>query len=53
MQAPILLTQSRKLHSDSTWIILKVEPPYKIMVVRTYILNFLTHCPPRDYRITF
>ena len=26
---------------------LEVIPPYKIVVVRTYILNFLTHCPPR------
>ena len=26
---------------------LKVIPPYKIVIVRTYILNFLTHCPPR------
>ena len=27
---------------------LKVIPPYKIVVVRTYILKFLTHWPPRD-----
>ena len=25
---------------------LKVIPPYQIVVVRTYILNFLTQCPP-------
>ena len=25
----------------------KVIPPYKIVVVRTYILNLLTHWPPR------
>jgi len=27
---------------------LKVIPPYKIVVVRTYILIFSTHWPPRD-----
>jgi hypothetical protein len=25
---------------------LEVIPPYKIVVIRTYILIFLTHCPP-------
>ena len=46
MQAPFLLTQSKKLHNDSMWKNLKVISPYKIVVVHTYILNFLTHWPP-------
>jgi hypothetical protein len=47
MQPPFLLTQSRNLHNDSMWKKkLEVIPPYKIVVVRTYILIFLTHCPP-------
>ena len=55
MQAPFLLTQSRKLHNGSMWKIkiknkkikMKVIPPYKIIVVvRTYILNFFTNWPP-------
>ena len=46
MQAPFLLTQSRVLHNDSMWKKekkKKVIPPYKIVIVCTYILNFLTH----------
>ena len=27
---------------------LKVIPPYKIVVVRTFILKFLTHWPPEE-----
>ena len=49
MQAPFLLTQSRTLHNDSMCKKkreLKVIPFYKIEVVRTYILNILTHWPP-------
>ena len=47
MQAPFLLIQSRKLQNDSMWKKkLKVIPPYKIVVVRTCILNSLTRWPP-------
>ena len=55
MQAPILLTQSRNLHNDSMWRKkgLEVIPLYKIVVVPTYILNFLTHWhpPPRVVQV--
>ena len=47
MQTPYLLTQGRKLHNDSMWKIKEKIPAYKIVVVRTHILNFLTHWHPR------
>jgi hypothetical protein len=48
MQPPFLLTQSRNLHMISCEKKTKLEviPPYKIVVVHTYILIFSTHCPP-------
>ena len=45
MQAHFLLAQSRKLHNYRMWKKreVKVIAPYKILVVRTYILKFLAH----------
>jgi hypothetical protein len=54
MQPPFLLTQSRNLHNDTMWKKkLEVIPPYKIVVVRTYILIFYTHWPPRALSHSF
>ena len=47
MQPPFLLTQSRNLHNDSMWK-KNQNWKYKIVVVRTYILIFLTHWPPEE-----
>ena len=43
MQAPILLTVEIYIMIAREKRKEKVIPPYKIVVVRTYILNFLTH----------
>ena len=48
MQAPLLITRSKNYIMIACGIRkeLKVIPPYKIVVVHTYTLNFLTHSPP-------
>ena len=55
MQPSFLSTQSRNLHNDSMWKTkLKVIPPYKIVVVRTYILSFFnTHWTPPTLKIFY
>ena len=40
MHASILSTQSKKLHNNSMWKKIESNTPYKIVVIRTYILNF-------------
>ena len=50
MHPPFLLTQSRNLHNDSMWKQIESNTLYKIVVVRTYALNFFnTLTPPRPW----